>query len=178
MKLVQPLNKEDANGISNEVWIPLKELADITGLTTIRCGQIRKELKIKQLAPGQYPLKLFAKTYIASMRRRIEAAHTRNDSEAKRDLKDRELMVKVRNAELDFQERIGAVVVAADVEASALAEGKRTRDAAMRIGSRLASELAAETDPHAVRKRVDEEVIAMLEDLAQADDDVIDDDED
>jgi hypothetical protein len=48
----------------------------------------------------------------------------------------------------------------------------------MRIGSRLASELAAETDPHAVRKRIDEEVIAMLEDLAQVDDDIIDDGED
>lgn len=146
------------------------ELADMFGITVRRVEQLSKEYGIERIRAGVWPLQPFVRAYVGNLRERAESAQRRTDTEMRRELKDRLLAVQVRNAELDFEERVRSVTAVEDVQRTAEREGRRAREAFMRLPSRLALELAAEQDEHAVRLRLEEEVRSTLEDLSKSED--------
>ena len=91
-----------------------------------------------------------------------------------RKLYEDHLRARVRSArlegdrrELELLEQAGELVRARDVEERIFAYGREIRDLFMGLPARVQADLAAETDPVAVGKRLDEEIKVMLHELSR-----------
>lgn len=91
-----------------------------------------------------------------------------------RELYEDHLRARVRSArlegdrrELELLEQAGELVRARDVEERIFAYGREIRDLFMGLPARVQADLAAETDPVAVGKRLDEEIKVMLHELSR-----------
>lgn len=73
---------------------------------------------------------------------------------------------KAELAKLELEKSQGKLIDRASTEHAAFTTARRTRDAALRISDRLATILAAETDPTKIRNMLDEEIRQALEELA------------
>lgn len=81
-------------------------------------------------------------------------------------LKDRKLRVEVLGAELDYEQRLGNVADAREIESTAINEGRRLRDSVSRIPNLVALEFAAEDDEHKIKVRLETEIRKALEEVA------------
>lgn len=158
--------------------VHVSALSVMFGLSVRRVNELAEEFEISRLEKSVFPLEPFVLSYTAQLKERIEAGSHRTDTERRHELKDRILEVEVKHKELDFEERVGAVVSAQEVEDAAANEGRKTREALMRLPTILATELATETDVHVISARLRGSFRDLLEDLAQIDLDDEDEDED
>lgn len=65
---------------------------------------------------------------------------------------------KAKLAKLDYETKMGLLVLAADVEKEGFRVARVTRDAMLAIPDRMAAELAGTTDPFVVHKKLMEEI--------------------
>jgi hypothetical protein len=78
------------------------------------------------------------------------------------------LTYQAKLAELDYRQRSGELVVAADVALAHTRAARTVRDRLFAIPDRLAARLAAETDPHRCRTLIVGEIDQALGDIATA----------
>lgn len=69
-------------------------------------------------------------------------------------------------ARLEYEERSNALVDAEKVQKEAMKAGRIVRDAILNVPARISADLASETDPLKLEKKLREELIAALRDLA------------
>lgn len=78
------------------------------------------------------------------------------------------LTYQAKLAELDYRQRAGELVVAADVALAHTRAARTLRDRVRAIPDRLSAQLAAETDPHRCRSLLVGEIDQALGDVARA----------
>lgn len=81
---------------------------------------------------------------------------------------------KAAAAEVSYRKEIGELVEAARVRREAFESARALREAILSVPDRLASELAAETDPNRVHARITEELAIALTAVADRADDLED----
>jgi hypothetical protein len=74
--------------------------------------------------------------------------------------------IKAKMANLDYQERAGALVKKEDVERAAFAQARQVRDRLEALPDRLDAIFAAETDPSIIRFTLRDEINLALKELA------------
>ena len=82
---------------------------------------------------------------------------------------DRFRKAKAIQAEIELKKSLGELVLVEEVRDAAFKEGRRLRDAIMAVPDRLASLVAAETDPAKCREMIAKELRLVLEGLVSAD---------
>jgi hypothetical protein len=75
---------------------------------------------------------------------------------------------QAKRAELDYHERVGTLVHAADVREQQFTIFREMRDNILAISTRIAPRLAAETDPLRIQVMLDDEHRKALNELARA----------
>jgi hypothetical protein len=89
-------------------------------------------------------------------------------------LYDERLEVQIRTLRLDEQRKqlelaryAGTLILAVDAEERQHAYGREVRDAFLALPARLAADLAADTDPQSVARRLNDEIKAALHELTR-----------
>ena len=81
-------------------------------------------------------------------------------------VKKEEQLAKLK--ELEFNEKSGLVIEKSIVEKVVSKFAANARDALLNLPQRLAAELAAETDPHLIELKLDEELRRVMDDFCNA----------
>lgn len=71
-------------------------------------------------------------------------------------------------AQLDYQQKMGQLVSKDDMKSSLFSAGRQLRDSLTQLPSRLAPQLASETDQHVISMMLATEINAALKELAHA----------
>lgn len=78
-----------------------------------------------------------------------------------------ERVYKARLAQLKYEEQSGQLIKADEVKKRAFEVARKVRDSILSVPSRVAHELAAETDPHTVEIKLNKFLVESLERVSQ-----------
>lgn len=130
------------------------------GFSRQRFHALKKKGKIKFDANGKVDDQATDATLDAS-RQAAQAIQQRSPSKQVLDY------YQAKTAQLDYEAKIGKLVLKDDVEREAFKVARRVRDAMLNIPNRLAGIVAAETDQAKVHAILTREIHQALESLAQ-----------
>lgn len=130
------------------------------GFSRQRFHTLKKKGKIKFTPDGKVDDKATDKTLDASR----QAAHVVQQRSPSKQVLD---YYQAKTAQLDYEVKIGKLVLKEDVAREAFKVARRVRDAMLNIANRLSGIVAAETDQAKVHTLITREIHQALEGLAQ-----------
>ncbi|RDH80828.1 MAG: terminase small subunit, Nu1 [endosymbiont of Seepiophila jonesi] len=151
--------------IDDKTTVPVFQLANLLDLDPRRVQQLSGEDVVAKADRGSYYLARSVRGNVSYLRDRVPHSGKGRGNYGTEHV--RLISAKANLAELEEMEKRGELTLVDQVEAAAFDAARKAQEALISIPDRLAAVVAAETDPTAVHKLMEKEILVVCSMLAK-----------